>query len=145
MSTEDCCDLVSLLTPRLTNWNSGGKQVSRTTMVVLEHVVTNLRDHFGDSDMPALKFQCEKLTHLPYFDRYKSKREAPADKWYSEISANYTINDRIVNGAVVAFNGVQIDMKDKISSKGTHSMNYGRTWINLYHQSVEKMVSLLHE
>jgi hypothetical protein len=109
-----------------------GKEVTRTTMVILKHVVTNLMDHFGDSVMPTLRFKCEKLSHLPYDDRYKSKREAPADKWYSEISANYTIDGRIYNGAVVAFNGVHIDMKNKVSSKGTTSMNYGETWINLY-------------
>ncbi len=109
-----------------------GKEVSTTAGLILDHVVNKLHDHFKGNKMPNVTFECDSLSRLPSDEAYRSKREGPADKWYCEISMNYSVNGNVLNGAVVALDGVYIDLMDKISSKGSPATNYGRTWINLY-------------
>ena len=112
-----------------------GVMVSPAEAKVLNHVVDNLHDHFGQPEArgpPKIRFLKPELTNLGYDEKYKSKNDPPGDRWYSEIRVMYTNPKIQEKNDIVAMDGVYFDLNPKMTKDGVNAKNYGSTWINIY-------------
>jgi hypothetical protein len=91
-----------------------------------------MKDHFGNNTTPKVSFVLDELSNLGYDEQYKSKNDAPGDRWYSKVKMMYTVSNKQYLFDVVAFDNIYFDLVPKISRSGTVSKNYGETWINVY-------------
>ncbi|KAG7374449.1 hypothetical protein IV203_013544 [Nitzschia inconspicua] len=74
----------------------------------------------------------DKLIHLPYDERYKSKNEDPGDRWYSDVKVKYIIGGYPRTLELMAIDNCYVDLIPKHSKSGSVAQNYGRTWVNVY-------------
>jgi hypothetical protein len=109
-----------------------GKLMKSKEAHMMKHIVDKMKDHFGNNTPPKVSFVLEELSNLGYEEQYKSKHDAPGDRWYSEVKMMYTVSDEQHLFDVVAFDNIYFDLVPKISRSGTVSKNYGETWINVY-------------
>ena len=108
-----------------------GERMKKETAEVLEHVVDHFDFHFGQATAPNVKFAVDKLTRLPYDEKYKSANQQPSDKITGDLLVAYTEVNKSQQ-TVLAIDNCYIDLSEHSKRDGSAVSNYGATWVNVY-------------